>query len=156
MPERHKGAKSNIVFIATSSIEQYGYDHSRAPWPGTPSRPYGHLDILDVVTVVPPSRPLATGRIAIAREYADPLQRVRRRHSAATARCPDPASPQTTSFRTRSSLPCLVPSSYMFDTAQAKRCWCFRGPNRGKSPHFRLPDPSACTNESKRQRGGDQ
>src|SRR3954454_3287921 len=84
MPERHKGVKSNMVFIATSSYEQHGYDHSRAPWPGTPSRPYGHLDTLHVVTAVPSSRPLTTGQIYQQGAFRC-LAEVGRRYSAVTA-----------------------------------------------------------------------
>src|SRR5690242_18334798 len=43
-PERHKGAKSKTVFIATSSIEQHGYVHCDARH-GRPESPGWALSV---------------------------------------------------------------------------------------------------------------
>src|ERR1043166_990785 len=44
MPERRKGARSNVVFIATSSLEQHGYDHVEHRTRHPTQTPNGHLD----------------------------------------------------------------------------------------------------------------
>src|ERR1043166_1815554 len=100
MPERHKGARSNVVFIATSSLEQHGYDHVEHRTRHPTQTPNGHLDTQDVVFAVWASRPLASGEI---HPPGGLMRRVRRLTAGGVAARDQSPRPSSRSGRSRGS-----------------------------------------------------